>query len=382
MPIGDETVRDVPEFRSVDPLIGTTVGEYRVLELVGAGSMGVVYRAKHEVIGRTVAMKVLKVEFKDDTEMVERVLREARMLASLAHPGIVDVHTFGVLKNGQPYLVMEMLEGEPLDVFIRREAPALVKTAVPLVDDVLAALSAAHQMGVVHRDLKPGNIFLRRNANGAPTVKLLDFGLARQAQNAGDSIKPTHPNTMVGTPAFMAPEQVLGGSVTAATDLYAVGGIAYQLLTGHLPHEGPTAVDVLSQKMNHLPLPPKKWVKAIDTELSDWLLWLLERDLAKRPQSAEQARAKLRRLASSKTVPAGTLSVGPSSRGLSVTRNAVSSPSPVGPVPSEDDSLRPTEFVAQAQHLPTVANRALWLWVLLLVLATIASGLAAWLLNR
>jgi eukaryotic-like serine/threonine-protein kinase len=345
--------------------------------------MGVVYRARHEVIGRSVAIKVLRAEYREDTDMVERVLREARMLGSLEHPGIIDVHTFGVLKNGQPYLVTELLEGESLDAFVRREAPALVKTVVPIVDEVLASLLAAHAVGVVHRDLKPGNIFLKRNAEGLPTVKLLDFGLARRAEKSGDSIKPTHPNTMVGTPAFMAPEQVMGASVTAATDLYAVGGIAYQLLTGKLPHEAPNAVEILTQKMNHPPLSPRKWVPSLDEDLCQWVLWLLEREVKKRPQTAEQARAKLRRLAASKTLPEGVAKVKVQAKTVPVESKTEPSGLPtLGAVPNEGFDQRPTQLAPEVQTSFASLRRNLGLWGLLGALVVVTLVLLALLMFR
>ncbi len=386
VPISDETIRDVPEFRHVDPLIGTTVGEYRVLSLIGTGAMGVVYKGRHEVIDRPVALKVLKSEHKNDTDMVQRVLREAKLLGALAHPGIVDVHTFGMLKNGQPYLVMELLEGEGLDTYLKREAPTLAKHVVPLLDDILAALAAAHGQGVVHRDLKPGNIFLQRRASGVPTVKLLDFGLARRAENIGDSIRPTHPNTMVGTPAYMAPEQVLGESVSSATDLYAIGGIAYHLLTGHLPHEGPNAMEVLSQKMNHTPMAPHKWVPGLDVELSLWVLSLLERDIKKRPSNAEQMRQKLRRWALAKTIPTGVKQTVPASvvpQGQSQDAKTILAHPTLETEGRQTDAfeaMSPRANDQTVQTKPLTASR--WPWVVFVGLVAAASILAIVLWGR
>ena len=141
------------------------------------------------------------------------------------------------------------------------------KETYPLIDELLGALAAAHQVGVIHRDLKPGNVFVENKPDGKRAIKVIDFGLARQADRAGGSVRPTNPGTLLGTPAFMAPEQVLGTKVSPETDLYAVGGIAYQMLTNHLPHEAPSAIEVLSQKMKHDPIRPKQWQPQLPEEL-------------------------------------------------------------------------------------------------------------------
>ncbi|MEW6429876.1 MAG: serine/threonine-protein kinase [Myxococcota bacterium] len=295
--VGDETILEFGPPPGRDPLIGTTVDSYRVESLVGAGAMGIVYRGVHNVIGKAVAIKVLKPDYADDPEMVQRLIREARTVNAIRHPGIVDIFGFGTLpKTGQPYIVMDLLEGEPLDVFIKREAPVPVRTAGPILEELLGALHAAHQVGVVHRDLKPGNIFLEALPEGGYKLKVIDFGLARQADKAGGSIRPTNPGTLIGTPAFMAPEQVLGQKLSAATDLYAVGGIAYQLLTGHLPHEAPSAIEVLSQKMSHDPIRPRQWNPRLPEELDAWVMSLLAREVRDRLGDADEARRRLRRL--------------------------------------------------------------------------------------
>ena len=154
---------------------------------------------------------------------------------------------------------MDLLEGDPLDEYLKEHAPMKLRQVAPFLDELLSALSAAHAVGVIHRDLKPGNVFVESKPDGQKGIKVIDFGLAKQADRAGGSVKPTNPGTLLGTPAFMAPEQVLGTKVTPATDLYAVGGIAYQMLTNHLPHEAPSAIEVLSQKMAHDPIRPRQW---------------------------------------------------------------------------------------------------------------------------
>lgn len=297
MAVGDETLRDANLATAIrDPLVGSVVGDYRIEGVLGTGAMGIVYRALHTVIGKPAAMKVLKPDVANDPDMVGRLVREARTVNAIRHPGIVDIFGFGNLPTGQPYIVMDLLEGEPLDGWIRREAPARPGAVYGLLDQLLAALAAAHHVGVIHRDLKPANIFLQKEG-GRRVLKLLDFGLARQADRAGGSIRPTNPGTLLGTPAFMAPEQVMGEKVTPATDLYAVGGIAYQMLTNHLPHEAATAIDVLSQKMQFDPIRVRQWVPSLSEELDAWVMAMLAREEKDRPQSAEEVRQRLRGIA-------------------------------------------------------------------------------------
>ncbi len=299
--VTDLTIRnDRPT--AADPLIGRLVEQYRVEAVIGSGAMGIVYRAVHELIGKTVALKVLKADFADDVEMVQRLVREARTVNAIRHPAIVDVFGFGTLpKTQQPYIVMDLLVGMSLDLHILTHGPMSMDEAVPLLDELLSALAAAHAVGVIHRDLKPGNVFVESKPDGKRGVKVIDFGLAKQSNRSGGSVHPTNPGTLLGTPAFMAPEQVAGGKVTPAADLYAVGGIAYQMLTTHLPHEGETALDVLTQKMQQQPVPAKSWQPSLSDELDAWVLNLLEREPEKRVQSAEEARRRLRRIADGRT---------------------------------------------------------------------------------
>ncbi len=295
MSVGDQTLRNLGA-ASRDPLLGQLVGDYRVESVIGSGAMGIVYKGQHEMIGKAVAIKVLKAEISDDPDMVARLVREARTVNAIHHPGIVDIFGFGNLPTGQPYVVMDLLIGEPMDAWIDREAPASPTAWIPLIDALLSALGAAHDVGVIHRDLKPGNVFLEKSREGPPRVKLLDFGLARQADRAQGSVRPTNPGTLLGTPAFMAPEQVMGQRVGPMTDLYAVGGIAYQMCTKRLPHEAPSAVEVLSAKMLQDAVPPTKWNPNLDAELVEWIMALLHREPDKRPPHAEQIRGSLRRI--------------------------------------------------------------------------------------
>ena len=304
--VGDETIRNVNLATVSDPLLGQVVDSYKIESLVGSGAMGMVYRGVHQIIGKAAAIKVLRADYADDPEMVQRLIREARTVNAIRHPAIVDIFGFGTMpRTEQPYIVMDLLEGDPLDEYLKEHAPMKLRQVAPFLDELLSALSAAHAVGVIHRDLKPGNVFVESKPDGQKGIKVIDFGLAKQADRAGGSVKPTNPGTLLGTPAFMAPEQVLGSKVTPATDLYAVGGIAYQMLTNHLPHEAPSAIEVLSQKMAHDPIRPRQWQPALDEELDAWVMRLLSREPEKRFQEAEEARRALRRISEGRTSNSG-----------------------------------------------------------------------------
>lgn len=295
--VGDETIRNVNLVELSDPLLGQVVEQYRIESLIGSGAMGIVYRGVHQIIGKAAAIKVLKLDFSDDPEMVERLVREARTVNAIRHPAIVDVFGFGKLpRSDQPYIVMDLLEGEPLDAYLKQHAPMRPRQVTAMLDELLSALSAAHAVGVIHRDLKPGNVFVESKPDGKVGIKVIDFGLAKQADRAGGSVRPTNPGTLLGTPAFMAPEQVMGTKVTPGIDLYAVGGIAYQMLTGHLPHEGTTAIEVITAKMQGPPVTPRTWVPNLDVELEGWVMNLLEREPGDRMQTADEARRTLKRV--------------------------------------------------------------------------------------
>jgi serine/threonine protein kinase len=195
------------------------------------------------------------------------------------------------------------LAGLTLALQLRQRLPALEIVVLERLRHPVT--EAAHKVGVIHRDLKPGNVFVESHPDGQKSIKVIDFGLAKQADRAGGSVRPTNPGTLLGTPAFMAPEQVLGTKVTPATDLYAVGGIAYQMLTNHLPHEAPSAIEVLSQKMQHDPIRPKQWQPTLDDDLDGWVMNLLSREADRRFQDAEEARTRLRRISDGKTVAPG-----------------------------------------------------------------------------
>ncbi|MEZ4409927.1 MAG: serine/threonine-protein kinase [Polyangiales bacterium] len=289
---------------SVDPRLGQVVGErYRVEALLGAGGMGRVYRAEHLGLGEPVAVKFLLGEFASRPEMRARFRREATVLARLRHPGIVSVIDYGE-HEGELYLVMEMLHGEALDeALYKLQGPMPAARAVPVIDQVLQVLEAAHAAGVVHRDLKPENVMLVDPGDRTERVKVLDFGIAALLGDDGKVERLTAAGVVRGTPQFMSPEQCVGRGVGPATDIYAAGVILYELLTGATPFDGASVAEVMSQQMFLAP-PPFKGAAA---DVTPALEALVMRALAKRVElrpTASEFRDGLRACARSPDDPA------------------------------------------------------------------------------
>ncbi|MDC0711147.1 protein kinase [Stigmatella sp. ncwal1] len=275
----------------VDSLLDAQVSDYIIQERIGAGGMGIVYRALQPLIGKQVAIKVLKAEFAGAQELVQRLLVEARVVNAIQHRGIIDIFGFGQLPDGRPYVVMELLQGLSLDQFIKRRGRVAADETVAILDEVLSALGAAHRAGVIHRDLKPGNIFLVEGSEGARAVKILDFGIAKVA--VSEMASPmTMQGMLLGTPEYMAPEQIRGNKVEATTDLYAVGVIAFQMLTGARPFSG-EQMSVLFAQVEEAPVSPSSLVSGIPLELERIVLRLLAKNPAERFQTAEAVRQEL-----------------------------------------------------------------------------------------
>jgi eukaryotic-like serine/threonine-protein kinase len=215
---------------------GTAIGEYVVEGKIGEGGMGVVYAATHPVIGKKAAIKVISHSLSRDTDAVQRFIQEARSVNTIRHINIVDVFAFGQLPDGRRYFVMEWLQGSSLAGRIAG-GPMPPFEAVEVLDQIADALEAAHEKGIVHRDLKPDNIFLVDVRGGRQLVKLLDFGIAK-LMDEGGVINRTRTGMMMGTPGYMSPEQARGVRVDHRTDVYALGAIAFELLTGKLPFDG------------------------------------------------------------------------------------------------------------------------------------------------
>jgi serine/threonine protein kinase/tetratricopeptide (TPR) repeat protein len=274
-------------------MLGETVGKYRIGELIGEGGMGSVYRAEHTLIGKRVAVKVLRPSYSADREMLARFFNEARAAAKIAHPGIVDVHDFGS-EGERAYLVMELLEGEPLSARLRR-GPVDEEMAVRLARQIASALTAAHEHGITHRDLKPDNVFLVADdsVQGGVRAKILDFGIAKLIERDGTSSVETGAGALLGTPVYMSPEQCRGnGEVDHRVDLYSLGCILFEMCAGRPPFVRTGVGDLIAAHISAEP-PRLGELTEIDAQLDDVVGALLAKDPAARPASARELVALL-----------------------------------------------------------------------------------------
>jgi serine/threonine protein kinase len=267
------------------------IDRYRLLRHVGQGASSDVFEAEHVHIGKRVALKLLRPELACDPRAVERLRREARSASAIGHRNIVHVDDFGVTADGEVYIALEWLEGETLAERIER-GPLAQAQAIDVALQIGAGLGAAHDAGVIHRDLKPANVFLVSQPGRRPLVKLLDFGIAKQVQSESTL---TRTGSFVGTPDYIAPEQALGDDVDPRADLYALGVVLYQLLTGTLPFRAPSFMVVLHRHTTEPPEPPS--LRAPARAISPAIEAVVLRCLAKRPEerfaSAEELVAAL-----------------------------------------------------------------------------------------
>ncbi|UJR82239.1 Hypothetical protein I5071_43040 [Sandaracinus amylolyticus] len=277
-----------------DPLIGATLaGRFRIVARVGTGGMGTVYRAEQAGLSRQVALKVLKRELVIERETVARFHREAKAMSMLLHPNTVRVFDFGEdPATGHLFLAMELLEGELLTARLDREGVLDVREAISFVQEILRSLHEAHSKGIVHRDLKPDNIFLARiEGHAIPVVKVLDFGIAKVWREEGkiDQLE-TQAGTVFGTPRYMSPEQAQGKALDPRSDLYSVGILLFQLLTGRPPFVDEDAVVVMAKHIRDRPEAPRRAApdRPIPASLERVVLRSMEKDPEDRYASADE----------------------------------------------------------------------------------------------
>ncbi len=275
---------------------GTAVGEYLIEERIGEGGFGAVYAANHPVIGKRAAVKVLSREFSTDASLSARFINEARAVNTIRHGNIVDIFSFGRLKDQRLYFIMEMLEGESLETYLRRKQQLDITETLGIFHSIARALDATHAAGIVHRDLKPANVYLAIDGEGTVTPKLLDFGIAKLDTHSNPNYMhyaPTETGTVMGTPAYMAPEQCKGEIVTARADVYSFGVMVHRALTGKVPFEGK---NVLSVAVAQTVAPPPAMSDvdgALPIALDAPVLRMLAKDPADRPASVGEAYAAL-----------------------------------------------------------------------------------------
>ena len=389
-----------------DARIGTVLGgKYRIVRKLGEGGMGAVYAAVQEPLGRKVAVKVLLPVLARDATLVGRFQREAELAASLGHPNIVQVTDFGV-DDGSAFLVMDLLDGESLGGLLERETTLAPSRVCFIAAQVLSALEAAHARGVVHRDLKPDNVYLTSVSGVADLVKLLDFGIARLTEGDGDQ-KMTATGQVLGTPAYMSPEQARGKPVDARSDLYALGVVMYEALSGRMPVNGSNYHELMFAIVGETPTPLAQLVPGLDPTL----IAVVERAMAKDPNSRYASAAEMRAALDAlgplqASSPARVPSMPPPTRDVSAVAMAatitpeampalasmatpVVSSAPAGAAGSSGSASSAAHVTPAAvtpaavpavMSSPPPARRSVVPWIAgLLVLAAIGGGLAFWL---
>jgi eukaryotic-like serine/threonine-protein kinase len=271
--------------------IGQVVeGKYRIIRLIGEGGMGYVYEGENVRIHRRVAIKVLLPAFTNNSDVVQRFEREAQAAGRIGNDHILEVLDLGSLPDGSCFMVMELLDGDPLNKRIQNRGRLTPRELVPLGKQILKGLGAAHGAGIVHRDLKPENIFiLREKAGKQDYVKIIDFGISKFQPLSGDGMKMTRTGSVMGTPYYMSPEQASGSrEADARSDVYAVGVIFYEAVTGHVPFDAPTFNQLLFKIVLSEPPPPRVSVPDLDPAFESIILKAMARDVSVRFQSTDE----------------------------------------------------------------------------------------------
>ena len=341
-------------------MIGQNVGNYRIIEILGKGGMGTVYLAEHPALGRRAAVKVLDPELTSKPEMTERFFNEARAANEIGHPGIVEVSDFGTLPSGEPYIVMEFLRGQSLAARMRAAGRLPVTTALEIAAQAADALGAAHRKNVVHRDLKPDNLFLVPDARrpGREQVKILDFGIAKLAQrpaSAGGAV--TRTGTVMGTPQYMSPEQCRATKdVDQRSDVYSLGIILYEMLAGEAPFSSDSWGELVYLQIGVEPPPLRSRQPDVPADLEA----VVHKALAKDPELRFQSMDELRQ-ALTGSAPRTLVLDGPDAP-------AVPTPVPVATLRLPEETARPVrrttfaELASQVHGGTTERQRPRWVF--------------------
>jgi serine/threonine-protein kinase len=356
---------------SLHPEPGLRIGDrYELTERIAGGGMGEVWAARDVVLDRDVAVKLLRREYADDAGFVERFRAEARHAASLSHSGIASVYDYGEV-DGSAFLVMELVPGTPLSSLIAERGALSAAEAVPLLQQAAQALQAAHVAGLVHRDVKPGNLLVTPDGE----VKVTDFGIAR----AGGQAPLTRTGEVMGTAQYLSPEQAVGRPATASSDVYSLGVVAYEALTGHRPFDADNPVAVAMSQVNDTPppLPP-----TVPPAVAAVVLQALAKDPDERPHSAADFSDALGRAMRGQTPPGGVAPVAPPTQPVTAAAAPMANEPATGVLPSGyvPPPVPPTGDVLAEQ--PPPGRRSVGLWVLVAVLVAALVALVVLLLTQ
>ncbi|MBY0357752.1 MAG: serine/threonine-protein kinase [Candidatus Obscuribacterales bacterium] len=284
------------EITPADPLLGTVLNNtYEIQEVIGRGGMGLVYKARDILMERAVAIKMLHAHLVSDQSSIQRFQREARLASAIDHPNIITVYDFGISQAGQPYLIMDFIQGESLSYAIEQVRGLDEKRAANIFIQCCDALQTAHAKGVVHRDLKPSNIMILVNRDIADFVKIVDFGIAKALPGSGKQAHNlTQTGELFGSPLYMSPEQFLGKTLDERTDIYAMGCVMYETLSGNAPFSGEHVLETMHKHLNELPPPlsgnPEK---PVSTRLEAVIMRAMEKDPDQRFQSMSELKNEL-----------------------------------------------------------------------------------------
>jgi serine/threonine protein kinase len=360
--------RDQSTLRTTTELMqGTTVrNKYQILEKIGVGGMATVYKAKHLTFGEIRALKVVASKLLDDELFMKRFKTEAIVTRKLKHPNAVRVDDFDETEDGRPFIVMEYVEGKNLRHVVHTEKKLALERALHIGRQVAEALSAAHAIGITHRDIKPDNILLVVQPDGSEQAKVLDFGIAKLREGSIDqtSYTPTQTGMVMGTPQYISPEQALGRTgdeVDGRADIYSLGVVLYEMLCGELPFRSDTPIGLLMHHIHTIPTPPQTLQPDLPPAISELLLKCLEKDRTRRYQSADELLEALSRPEiSATTAMLGSTTLGSTSeaRAAGAATSAMTPPRPLATTPSAA-AAKLAAAVATPPGTPTPATAPL-----------------------
>src|SRR5436190_6177662 len=355
-----------------DTLIGTVFdGRYKIVRKLGTGGMADVYLAEDQELGRRVAIKILNDRHAADESFVERFRREAKNAAGLSHPNIVSIYDRGTAE-GTYYIAMEYLDGRSLKELIVARGPAPIKVAIEYARQILGAIGFAHRHGIVHRDIKPHNVLVGPEGR----LKVTDFGIARSGAS-----QMTEVGSIIGTAQYLSPEQARGSPVDQTSDLYSVGVLLFEMLTGQVPFTGDTPLEIAMKHLSEVPKPPSELRPEVPHDLDMVVLRALAKDPAERYQSAEEMDADLERIlqglpVGDDTAAAATAVLSGSGLIAAAPTSVITRPTQVAPARTAPPGATPPAGYYGYEGPPR-RRRPIWPWILSVLLLA-AAGAAAW----